>query len=265
VRPARRRCENAAAYARAALSSAAAAVEDHPFNRQSLAILSIEGRSTKSRITYRKLVAGTSGFESQWTAFFRTHPVEGPGRRPMTGKPVSIGYERIKPNVALSVAAELDRTVEPITTRIRIHLGTKWQWRIDFDGKIPQVVVRIHHLSRLARSASSVRLQVRGRESITRLSILADCFKGTESNPAYDKQGSRKKSRLKVSRNIILQSEWRLLPLQKHCLATSVAASVRKATSLHHPISSTRCHRPPRRSPTSFSDVENFDLCYDEP
>jgi len=200
--------------------AAAAAVEDGIIQLDDLVCGSLvdwKDDPTKSRITYRQLLTLTSGLKASDRAFFRTQPAwRDTAAGPMTGKPgEQFGYGANQLNVfALALQQKLDsETFEAyLKRRILDPLGIQVQWRMRcFDGN-PQVGGGGFITSRdWASFGEFVRLQGswKGKQIIA-AEHLADCFKGTESNPAYGQTWwlKEKISPEVVRGNIILRSEW---------------------------------------------------------
>ncbi len=171
----------------------------------------------KSRITYRQLLSLTSGL----TPGERGAAVRGPAwkdivSKPLTGKPgAQFEYGAYHLN---AFAAALERILGTETfeaylkRRILDPLGITVEWRFKCADGHPQVGGGAFMTARdWALFGESIRLQGKwnGKQLID-ARLLAECFHGTEQNPAYGLTWWLKKPvSSEVRRRIpILSSEW---------------------------------------------------------
>jgi CubicO group peptidase (beta-lactamase class C family) len=200
--------------------AAAAAVEDGIFALDDAVCDSLnwwKNDSQKSRITYRQLLSLTSGLKASEQGFMRVQPSwRDQADGPMTGKPgeqFQYGANQLN-TFALALQQSLgSETFEAyLKRRVLDPIGIKIAWRGRCADGNPQVAGGGFITSRdwatfgqfVCSEGSFNGKQVIAAEH------LAECFKGTDANPAYGLTWWLKQpvSPQLVRSNTILRSEW---------------------------------------------------------
>ncbi len=169
----------------------------------------------KSQITYRQLLTLTSGLTPGVRGF--RHPGWATAAAlPMAGAPgEQFGYGANQLNVfALALERTLDgeRFEQYLDRRLLKPLGVRLEWRIRCADGRPQVGGGAFATARdWARFGEFVRSGGRHEgEDLVRPALLAECFRGTNPNPAYGQTWwLRAPVPAKLRRgNAIVRSEW---------------------------------------------------------